>query len=571
MAFPGTGQDNLAMQGDVVEVVGDARSPVGPVMFETGDGQRYHITMTVTESSASEDFVHGYTRITHSYTSATNGARPWSAALKGCCRQGSGTTFELTTKLDLSIPAGAGSPAHKALPMVTVGKHPDMPSAVVAVPVSTPGGERARYWRLGQGSELGSLVRRDPSEVFFNTTDYLDGKLTVNTSALEPGVFSLVVQASLGAAIVPLDFKVAVLSPEETLQRPVLRVQGRPPVLPGGPMLVLQGYVGYELVFTLQASTLAPERTIAATGIRSFSLPEGGMVSSSWASGEPGNHTRMVDVRWMPSAAQEGEHDVCFEALDTRLVASEQLCLALRITPQPGTGPAFSSPSPGAARTFYIRERQQVVLEAQSPNPYDVLAITPARPLLHGQTLSVTQRVEGRRKATDSGEMARVAAVFEWWADTDMGGYNQTLCFTLSTPLAAGTAVVPSGGVVMVGEEGAAVVGELCVAVSVPRCVYRAKEGDDVRRIGEMFELDWLTIWGLNVDLSIMTPPVGSQVMVGRMYTVQEGDSLVSIAKEFEAPVSLLRKLNFDLADGRASSSLPPFTALCLFPNTCSY
>lgn len=225
MAFPGTGQDNLAMQGDVVEVVGDARSPVGPVMFETGDGQRYHITMTVTESSASEDFVHGYTRITHSYTSATNGARPWSAALKGCCRQGSGTTFELTTKLDLSIPAGAGSPAHKALPMVTVGKHPDMPSAVVAVPVSTPGGERARYWRLGQGSELGSLVRRDPSEVFFNTTDYLDGKLTVNTSALEPGVFSLVVQASLGAAIVPLDFKVAVLSPEETLQRPVLRVQ----------------------------------------------------------------------------------------------------------------------------------------------------------------------------------------------------------------------------------------------------------------------------------------------------------------------------------------------------------
>eukprot|EP00287_Rhodomonas_sp_CCMP768_P013725 CAMPEP_0196755936 /NCGR_PEP_ID=MMETSP1091-20130531/99244_1 /TAXON_ID=302021 /ORGANISM="Rhodomonas sp., Strain CCMP768" /LENGTH=74 /DNA_ID=CAMNT_0042104461 /DNA_START=350 /DNA_END=570 /DNA_ORIENTATION=+ len=74
MAFPGTGQDNLAMQGDVVEVVGDARSPVGPVMFETGDGKRYHLTMTVRESSASEDFIYGVSRLTHRYETPMNGA-----------------------------------------------------------------------------------------------------------------------------------------------------------------------------------------------------------------------------------------------------------------------------------------------------------------------------------------------------------------------------------------------------------------------------------------------------------------------------------------------------------------
>ena len=44
---------------------------------------------------------------------------------------------------------------------------------------------------------------------------------------------------------------------------------------------------------------------------------------------------------------------------------------------------------------------------------------------------------------------------------------------------------------------------------------------------------DWLSLWGLNVNLDTFDPPPGTEVLVGRMYVVQKGDTLLSIAREF--------------------------------------
>ena len=48
--------------------------------------------------------------------------------------------------------------------------------------------------------------------------------------------------------------------------------------------------------------------------------------------------------------------------------------------------------------------------------------------------------------------------------------------------------------------------------MQVKRCKYVAAEGDDVKKIGDMFEVDWLTLWGINTHLKSLATPPGSEV-----------------------------------------------------------
>jgi len=64
-------------------------------------------------------------------------------------------------------------------------------------------------------------------------------------------------------------------------------------------------------------------------------------------------------------------------------------------------------------------------------------------------------------------------------------------------------------------------------------CNVLQQPGDDMRKVGELFESDWLSLWALNVNLHTFDPPAYTEVLIGREYEVQAGDTLDSIAKEF--------------------------------------
>ena len=66
-------------------------------------------------------------------------------------------------------------------------------------------------------------------------------------------------------------------------------------------------------------------------------------------------------------------------------------------------------------------------------------------------------------------------------------------------------------------------------------CLNPEQAGEDMRKVGEIFESDWLSIWGLNVHLDTFDPAPGTEVLIGRLYVVQTGDTLQTIAKEFGA------------------------------------
>ena len=205
-----------------------------------------------------------------------------------------------------------------------------------------------------------------------------------------------------------------------------------------------------------------------------------------------------------------------------------------------------------------MRRQKSIQLFAESSNPYEVMSIQASDPdklLQFGMTFSATSNVRGRVRATDTADKAIVSAELGWWPQVSHGALNMSVCFRLLTYQDPGRAAVAPQ--------------ERCVVVSVARCKYEAAVGDDIKKIAQVFKVDWLTLWGLNANLPSLNTPPGKEIMVGRIYQVLEGDTILSIATQFQTSVSQIRGLNYDLSTPRAATALPRDTAICIFPNTC--
>ena len=565
-AFGGSSDhDHKAKTGDTVEVMGAAGSASGPVTFATGDGKEYRVIMTVTDYSASpaDEYIYGYAKIMHAYPSESNGRRPWVAVLRGCCRQGDGTEFRLTTYVDLK--ESPQSLSVKSMPVIVV---PEGNVTIVELPANSAGGAAGRYWRMAQGAELGGLVNPDSHRVYFNLSDYLEGRLTVDADcgatsgcSLRAGAdvpVGVMVAGWYGKAFVPIEFRLKVLSHKDWIKRPLLY----------GPAVNardLHGVAGYEMFITLHA--MSRDSRIDEDGkvqysclqaIRVLNMPDGAFLSNSLASAESCVN-RTLDFRWTPSAAEVGTHSVCYDAVDDTRRHSTQQCLRLLVSAPPADGlPHFTTPVANEQITFYMRNQKFLTIAAESSNPYEVMSIEASDPAMlqsFGMTMSPTSNVRGRVRATDTAPSSSVSAEFGWWPHISHGALNMSVCFKLVTYQDPGrSAVVPQ---------------ERCVIVSVLRCKYVATEGDDIKKIASIFKLDWLTLWGLNANLASLETPAGKEIMVGRLYQVLEGDTILSVATQFQTSVSSIRTLNYDLSSPRAASALPPSTSICIFPNTC--
>mmetsp|Transcript_20483 Transcript_20483/g.50324 ORF Transcript_20483/g.50324 Transcript_20483/m.50324 type:complete len:93 (+) Transcript_20483:271-549(+) len=90
--------------------------------------------------------------------------------------------------------------------------------------------------------------------------------------------------------------------------------------------------------------------------------------------------------------------------------------------------------------------------------------------------------------------------------------------------------------------------------------------------------MDWLTLWGLNTHVETFVPTAGMTVQIGRFYTAQPGDTLLTVSREFGTSIDRMRALNYDLRDAAASTGLSAVAGdrgllvgsiICMLPDTC--
>ena len=281
--FAGTGEDGRAVSGDVVDVPGvqiSAAGVAGPVVFQTGDGTQHPLFLTVTHHSynTSEDFLHGYSTLQHTYRAPNDGGNDWLASLSGCCRQYGPEfrEFQITARVNLAL--DGESLRAKALPVLVILNSPVL--QMVNVAANTYMGATGMAWRIGQGSELGTATMPPSAAADFVAPD--SPLLALNGSMLGIGCHPLVVQIASVRSVTPYDVIVKVvpdymepLRPVFILSKPLVTAFTSPGIRSPA-MPVLTGYAGYMIYFTISAHTTRPGAALA--DIRSFALPEGAVL-----------------------------------------------------------------------------------------------------------------------------------------------------------------------------------------------------------------------------------------------------------------------------------------------------
>lgn len=473
-------------------------------------------------------------------------------------------------------------PAHYAPP-------PSPPKTVYAqsgvvkleVPANTPTGESPSYWRLGSGrAEVGGAPDLKGA-VYFDGSDNQVGLLSVNTDVMLPGVVPVVVVMSgAGGEHISLDLELRVLP--GNLTSPPPEITGSAWTSPGigG---VVEIYAGFEAIVSLAATprvTLSQANNLSVgaviSSLRTFGMPRGAQLTpprssnvsltpQGAAAGQNATNLTKVNVvsvssdfRW--TAGREeigGMFPVCFEAVDETGLSSGQRCFTLRVLEDPGV-PSFVSPHSGNfSVSMRVMGTGNVSMQVVSPNPFAQLSIEvdPSTPLEDGMYLSVPQQTEIRRRISDTATRSAVSATFKWTPGVSYGGFDRRVCF-----------LAYSRG----GTLGGAGSTRMCVDIKVERCRYRVKAGETFQSIARTFGMDSLTLWGLNVQSNGTQPTAGTDISLGRMYTVGYGDTLLSISKELGTTVASIRRLNYDLSGQRAATALAEHSIICVFPSTCT-
>eukprot|EP00285_Hemiselmis_virescens_P009578 CAMPEP_0173385258 /NCGR_PEP_ID=MMETSP1356-20130122/7864_1 /TAXON_ID=77927 ORGANISM="Hemiselmis virescens, Strain PCC157" /NCGR_SAMPLE_ID=MMETSP1356 /ASSEMBLY_ACC=CAM_ASM_000847 /LENGTH=614 /DNA_ID=CAMNT_0014340977 /DNA_START=77 /DNA_END=1921 /DNA_ORIENTATION=- len=560
--FKGSGADGRAITGDVVDMFGVENSDTGvanPVAFFAGDGTSYSLKMTVTHHSEVDDTLYGVSNVTHIYESPNDGDADWLPFLKGCCRE-SGGNFIVTARVNML--RQQESLAIKGLPIMS---YPLSGTPYqIPLPANTPGGLVGSLWRRGAGTEIGGATPPPTSAVFFSSQGSTNGNLTVRTDLLGVSRVPLTVMVASIGSVVPYDFILDVHADREIPTFVGLPLQTNLTSLAQDYIPTLSGYVGYPFLFSVTATTARNASVV--TDIRSFRLPSGAVLQNQQQSGDPyqGTSTMKVDFAWTPFPNQAGTHYVCFEAVQwafppspyaPKLPPSTQHCVIIFLE-SVNPAPEFTVPAEGTIVQFSLASAGSFQIGGFNQNPYDTLTLTPNETLRFGQELSPPVITEGKVLATDTAPRVEAFATFSWTPGASYGAYEQDVCFVLSQRGGGGLTPFSS---------------TRCVRLVVLRCRYVVRDGDSFESIAQLFSTDWLTLWGLNINVTTFVPPVGQTIVIGREYQASDGDTLLTISKQLGSSLDRLRALNFDLAGGGgADRALKAGQFVCTQPDTCT-
>ena len=495
----------------------------------------------------------GFSEIQHRFEQLNDGGNDWLASLRGCCRNFGPPESKFRVTLRVNLGYDAQALMTKALPVLPV--HYDTALQAVQLFANSDGGQTKCSWRIGNGEELGDAVRPLPEQADF--PDDATGVFVLNSSAFGIGFFPIVLQVASRRSVSPYDFLLRVIGAELRDYRPYFHGV---PVQTNTSTGALQSaipnittFAGYEIFLTLTASTNRSNCSIRE--IRGYSLPIGAHMLDGTEAGQPGAHTMTIDFRWTPLVEQAGSHYVCVEAVDnsTETLSSGQHCFILWVN---GVNPApsFSAPPPNAIVTFYMEVPNEFSIAGTNENPYDNILLFPKFPLSPGQFLSPPVASEKKVRATDAVNRVAVSAILSWRPSRFTGAFSERLCFVLSQD--GGPGVIPQTS-------------SRCITVRVERCKYMSQPGDTMQSIGALFASDWLSLWGINVNLTTFAPAAGTEIFVGRLYSLRAGDTLSSISRQFGTTVERIKELNVDVSKQGAEMELSAHAEICILPNTC--
>lgn len=551
----GTGNDQYPVTGDVIEING-LEWPV----FQTGDGTMSYLTLTVTAYSQAEDWFYGVTTIDHTYSTPSKLGNPWVASFTGCCRlsnleNNKDRTWNLQSHVNLLLEEYA--PHVKSLPIISV---PENENVEFHIPAANPNHEKALGWALATSTELGGTKTNPATQPPTLAIDD-KGKCTMDTkhqsyttpfthpANQKSALFNAGIMIISGAAKAPVDFLIRVL---ETNNGEGSSVESIPSIESITPKGELTEYVGHKVTITLTATDkTATDRVGFTWGV----LPDGAVLSTV-----KGVNNVEQTFSWTPCNTQQGQHIVCYEAVDQKGTASVQQCTVINVHTDPA--PRFNGPNyPGHnVPTAYIGQELTFDVLSDDENCKDQVTIAmsgsklnceskkdswPAGAELLPQEVSNFPDVCNQRKR-----------VFSWTPKWDQGGWKGQVC--VKTQDLAG------------GCKGAGVVQttEMCLNMYVHRCKYAVQYEQQLQEVSAIYATDWINTWQHNPDIPHpdFVLYANQVINIGHVYKVNIRDNLHDIATRFGTSVQWLHYLNMDLC---ADHTVDIDQEICVISNSC--
>lgn len=273
-------------------------------------------------------------------------------------------------------------------------------------------------------------------------------------------------------------------------------------------------------------------------------------------------------ISWTPCSAELGATILCMDAVDYHITRSATLdptqdvvgrsassnmrCFNIEVVKDPS--PQFTAGLP-TEMTLIMGREGKIELRAWDENCLDSVTIG----LAAGSELPVGAVFDPQLKGSGFGRSCTsMTRTMRWTPSIKMGGFEGQTCFT----------VRDTGGSPTCGAEAVAHTSTHCVKLYVTRCKYALQMDQQLQEISALFDLDWMRLWSLNLDITHPDYVVYNEqvVSVGHLYRVAPNERMDQISQRLGMSMQQLRDLNFDI-DG--NNIVKTGQTLCVVPNSC--
>ena len=116
---------------------------------------------------------------------------------------------------------------------------------------------------------------------------------------------------------------------------------------------------------------------------------------------------------------------------------------------------------------------------------------------------------------------------------------------------------------------------ERCIQITVHRCKYALRTGEDLVHVSGLFEVNWVQMWALNptyLTPEVAAPDGNSTINIGQLYQVRKGEYIHEVARRFGMTMKQVMFFNADLSNQKTpawTGKLAVDSQLCIVPNSC--
>mmetsp|Transcript_23679 Transcript_23679/g.56633 ORF Transcript_23679/g.56633 Transcript_23679/m.56633 type:complete len:637 (-) Transcript_23679:189-2099(-) len=564
-------QDPVSAVGQVFKVLAsDGQDP----LLEYGDSNiTARFDVEVVRIDPAQDLVVGKSEFVWDYVSDG----PFTAELTLCCRvaenQNANNRVKIATVVDLTGNS-LGSPVVAMMPRIHLdGSMDTMQSFLVPAAAQAEDGSSLAwsifndYWTPQEPQLFGI----EPNSTYIDGLDVATGVLTVDVGMHNMGSgedLQMLVVVSQGSARSMVDFLVRVQPPAGSVPTLTITAPPSPHPLAGQSTTQLRGlptvtaFEGFEVSLSVRG---ADADIFNSVFFEYNSLPSNLVLEPRFE-----NNPSTQRLRWTPTAAQVGRHNLCAAAMDADPASpcspctpapGEASCVPacpaqLRSVPlcflvdvQSNNAPLFALPAP-ADRHYRIEMNEvlSVVVSAVDDNWVDAVTLKPDGTHPQGSSIIPTPGNPGQ-------------ATFSWRPGPAFGGLDQDVCFVASDSGVGGTQQVKAS--------------TMCFRVEVYACRWSVAPGDTLSGIAAQFGSNYVQMWSLNPGLESPDESLqaGDSVNVGHLYKVRDTDNLRYLAVQFATTRATLELLNFNTIE-KTWGDKDRLTALagsyiCILPHSC--